>query len=149
MGGGLASAPTPLYHRGGGPQTMKSKSVLAVVLFAGGAVFAQNQNKDKDKASKPFTPTAAATPAKPPSGIQLIAPPASFTLTELQTTRLQRDKERAERWQDKVNEALQQFSADCALAEKENSWPAIQCNYQDLTALPAPAPTAQQNAAAA
>ena len=67
-------------------------------------------------------------------------PKPVFDLTELQKTRLERDRQEVYRWQDKINDALNRFSSDCIQAQKENHWPAVTCNFQDLSVAAAAVP---------
>jgi hypothetical protein len=68
--------------------------------------------------------------------------PQPFNLTELQKARLDAARQEMFRWQDKMSDALNKFSAICAEAQKENNWPAVQCSLTDLavTAVPVTVP---------
>ena len=59
-----------------------------------------------------------------------------YHLTELQNARLDAARQEIFRWQDKMNEALEKFSAICAAAQTENKWPAVQCSLTDLAVTP-------------
>jgi hypothetical protein len=63
-----------------------------------------------------------------------------FELTELQKAQLDAARQELFRWQDKMQQALDKFSALCTQAQKENHWPAVQCNPTDLAVRPMPAP---------
>ena len=65
-------------------------------------------------------------------------PEAVLELTELQKARLDAARQKVWRWQDKMQEALTEFGAICAEAQKENKWPAVQCGLNDLAITPAP-----------
>jgi hypothetical protein len=73
-------------------------------------------------------------------------PEAAFELTELQKARLDAVRQKVWRWQDKMQEALSEFGAICAEAQKENKWPAVQCGLNDLAITPAPPPIEQPSA---
>lgn len=64
--------------------------------------------------------------------------PETFNLTELQKARLDSARQKVWRWQDKMQEALQEFGAICSEAQKDNQWPAVQCNLNDLSVAVAP-----------
>lgn len=56
-----------------------------------------------------------------------------FNLTELQAAHMDATRQEIFRWQDKMQAALEKFSAECAAAAKENHWPAVECSFTDLT----------------
>lgn len=85
----------------------------------------------------PHSVAAEQKPAPP----EVAKPPAGYNLTELQKARMDAARQEIFRWQDKMNEALNRFSALCTEAQKENQWPAVQCSLTDLAVTPAPAPT--------
>ena len=73
-------------------------------------------------------------------------PPAKpdLTLTELQKARLDALRQQVFRWQDKMQAALEQFSALCVEAQKENKWAPVTCSLADLSVAPQPTPTPPQ-----
>jgi len=77
---------------------------------------------------------APASPAKPD-------PKPVLTLTELQQARLDAARQQVFRWQDKMQQALADFSALCVEAQKENKWEPVTCSLADLTIAPQPTPT--------
>jgi hypothetical protein len=64
----------------------------------------------------------------------------SYELTELQKAHLDATRQEVFRWQDKLNEALGKFSAQCTQAQKENKWPNVQCSLEDLSVKPQTTP---------
>ena len=77
----------------------------------------------------------AQSPAKP---AEAAAP--QYVLTELQRARLDVARQKIWRWQDKLQEALGEFSGECAAAAKENKWPLMNCNWDTLAVTPQPPP---------
>jgi hypothetical protein len=73
-------------------------------------------------------------------------PPAKpdLTLTELQKARLDALRQQVFRWQDKMQAALEQFSAVCVEAQKENKWAPVTCSLADLSVAPQTPPTPPQ-----
>lgn len=68
------------------------------------------------------------------------APVPEYNLTELQKARLDSARQKVWRWQDKMQEALNEFGALCMEAQKQNRWPPVQCGLNDLAITPAPPP---------
>jgi len=93
--------------------------VFLLILFLVALGRAQSAGARSPKVETAFTATA-------------------FELTELQKARLDAARQKVWRWQDKMQEALTEFGAICAEAQKENKWPAVQCGLNDLAITPAP-----------
>jgi hypothetical protein len=92
-------------------------------------------------------PHDLAAQAAEPKLTELKPPAPAYELNDLQKARLDVARQKVFRWQDKVQEALGEFSAVCIQAQKENHWPAVQCSLNDLTVerqptAPAPQPPA-------
>jgi len=72
------------------------------------------------------------------------AKPQEFVLTELQRAKLDAAAQRFWRVQDRANELLNEFGKLCLDAAKENKWPAVRCNPDNLSVVldapPTPAP---------
>lgn len=100
-------------------------NLFALLLLPPGAAFGQAASS-----SSSSTPTPAAKP--------------DLTLTELQKARLDAARQQVFRWQDKMQAALEQFSALCVEAQKENKWAPVTCSLADLTVAPQPTPTPPQ-----
>jgi hypothetical protein len=94
-------------------------NLFALLLIPPGVAFGQAPS------SSPTPP-----PAKP-----------DLTLTELQKARLDAARQQVFRWQDKMQAALEQFSALCVEAQKENKWAPVTCSLADLSVAPQPPPT--------
>lgn len=120
---------------------MKLLNLLALLLLPPGVAVAQ-----KPAASpKPSVSTAQPNQLSVDdlglghlTGEPVAKPP--FNLTELQKARMDAARQEVFRWQDKMTEAVQRFSAICAEAQKENKWPAVQCSLTDLTVEAVPPP---------
>lgn len=65
-------------------------------------------------------------------------PPPQYALTDLQRARLDAARQKVWRWQDKIQDALGEFSTLCAEAQKENKWASVSCNINDLSVQPQP-----------
>ena len=88
-------------------------------------------------------PPGVAIGQAPSSSSSSPTPPAKpdLTLTDLQKARLDAARQQVFRWQDKMQAALDQFSALCVEAQKENKWAPVTCSLADLTIAPQPTPT--------
>lgn len=102
-----------------------SAFLLAVVLAscATRPVFAQ----EAKAAAKPKP--AAVDPAKPAPAEK----PPELALTDLQKAKLDAASQRFWRVQDRANELLGEFGKICLEARKENKWPPVRCNPDDLS----------------
>ena len=127
-------------------QTLLRLFAIAIALLPPGLAFGQAKAaavspQPSSAVSKPDAPKPEAqSPLRPGSGQ---APPAVLELTDLQKARLDTARQKVWRWQDKINDALQEFVAICDAAGKENRWPpAVQCDLNDLSVRVAPPPPA-------
>ena len=72
---------------------------------------------------------AAVDPAKPTPAEK----PPELALTDLQKAKLDAASQRFWRVQDRANELLGEFGKICLEARKENKWPPVRCNPDDLS----------------
>lgn len=102
-----------------------SAFLLAVVLAscATRPVFAQ----EAKAAAKP-KPAAELAPKETPA-----EKPPDLTLSDLQKAKLDAASQRFWRMQDHANELLAEFGKICLEAQKENKWPPVRCNPDDLS----------------
>jgi hypothetical protein len=92
-----------------------------------------------------------AAPAAAPADVSVTpAAPPPYKLTELQMARLDAARQKVFRWEDRTQDALNEFSALCTQAQQENHWPPVNCGLNDLSITSvAPPPVAKPAAPAA